>query len=351
MSNKHELIMLEKAFLTYASYGSIRTSDSMYPYFLSDLNCIAIRDYLIERDYLKLATIDESIPYYPYNELRKLLSAHGCPVGNSREQVTKNAREYIQPQNLYMYFGYCCYIPTESGRQFVTSDIDLYSVDLQLPTLKIFDPDRYVKYTDLSTYQKYLKKEKIVDSGFTKDVPHRIYSNLIKYKKPIYMTYSDNNTESREDNEKILYIKDQMNQNTNMYDKDGSVKYYFSIENPIVDIVINKFLAKNIQVNKLGKFDENDFSENYVAIIPKEYSLYEDLLLWMMATEKIGVPTIYGIPLYYFCVDIDISYKYRNYEQIKNMLYEKVANSPYEIMKYFNRIYPVQILLELDYFF
>ncbi len=350
MSNKDELITLEKAFLTYASYGLIRTNDSMYPYFFNGLNCIAIRDYLIERGFLKLATINESIPYYPYNELRKILKAYGGPVGSSREQVTKNVRDNIQEKHLYRYFGYCCYIPTELGKRFVRYNIDFYAADLQLLTLKIIDLDRYTKYTDLLAYKKAqeIEKEKVLSEVPLEEGTKRIYSKLIRYKKPIFMTYSDDSVDSSEDDEKVLYIKDQINRHVNMYDKDGSIKYYFSVEDSIVDIIINKYLSKKIQITKLDKFDENDFSENYVAVISREKSLYENLLLWMMITEKIGFPTIYGIPLYYFCVGIDISYKYRNYEQVKNILYDKVANSSYEIMKYFSRIYPVQFLLELN---
>ncbi|MBQ8247518.1 MAG: hypothetical protein IJZ42_10330 [Lachnospiraceae bacterium] len=352
MSNKEELFTVEKAFITYASYGAIRTNDSMYPFFLEGLNCIAIRNDLIERGYLKLATIDESIPYYPYRELRKLLSEHGCPVGNSREKVTKNVRENIQQEQLYKYFGYCCYIPTDLGKRFVNQGINYYIADLQLLTIKIIDTPKYKRYTDMEAYNQALEIEKkqVLFDGISEAGSNRIYSKLLKHKKPLSLTYDDD-SDSEENRNKILYIKDQIDRDVNMYDEEGAIKYFFSVQDSIVDIIVNKYLSKKLKIIRLDKFDEKDFSENYVVTIPKKQSWYEDLLLWMFATEKICVPSIYGIPLYYFCADIDICYKYKNYNHVRELLYNRISNSAYDIMKYFNKWYPIKILLELDYYF
>ena len=141
-----QLITLEKALLTYASYGDIRDVQNSYPYFLSKYNCIHIRETLVKAGLLKLGTYFQSIPYYPYKKLQSLLKQMNYPCGNSKVKVIKNAESYLTESDLEDFFGYRCYFPTPLSVGKYETSIDYYRVDLQLDRLQLLDKDCYNYY-------------------------------------------------------------------------------------------------------------------------------------------------------------------------------------------------------------
>lgn len=154
MEKTVNLINLEVAFLSYADMGKIHDKKNVYPYFLREVNCIHIRDFLEKNDFLRLATIAESIVYYPYRELQKLLKQKGAKIGNTKEKVAENAKLYLTPEEIEAHFGYCCYIPTEKARPYINKNVDYYHIDLQLDLLKKYQKERYDYYSQIDIYDE-----------------------------------------------------------------------------------------------------------------------------------------------------------------------------------------------------
>lgn len=154
MEETISLINLEIAFLTYADMGRIHDRKNVYPYFLRDINCIHVRDFLVRNGFLKLATVNESIPYYPYREMQKLLKKTGGKAGNTKAKMTENAWKYLTQKELEEYFGYSCYIPTEKAKNHIDKNVDYYHVDMQLDQLKNNHQERYDYYTQIDKYSE-----------------------------------------------------------------------------------------------------------------------------------------------------------------------------------------------------
>lgn len=425
-----QLITLEKALLTYASYGDIRDVQNSYPYFLSKYNCIHIRETLVKAGLLKLGTYFQSIPYYPYKKLQSLLKQMNYPCGNSKVKVIKNAESYLTESDLEDFFGYRCYFPTPLSVGKYETSIDYYRVDLQLDRLQLLDKDCYNYYVLKDAFKEihikstnsknsyiiteagdilnlhtnnncsmqshiklfyddtYIQNVDNINEIYFFDEKQQIFfiTNIenkkylckrfdIKSKKFLpelqfahspwnYLLSHELDTLDKLDSSKIIseneqelyeeqhLIKKMLEKQTGIFDADGSIIYYFSVSNPVVQIVIENYFVYLADISVMPPLFEEDFSQKYKAKIPKDNKKLEYLLLWLFKDKQLTPPQVSGIPISCFCNSIKGIYakkNYTNYADVKSKL-NLEGKSKIDIISELNKVFPVKILTDDNYY-
>lgn len=427
-----ELITLEKAMLAYANLGRIRDKRSEYPYFMKEYNCIHIREFLVKGGFLKLATYDQSVPYYPYRELQLLLKQKGVSVGNSKNKVIENSRKYLKESDLEEYFDYRCYIPTDLGKSMYNKDIEYHFVDLQLEKLRVIDKRSYIFYTQKDKIKEvYIALENKGNKSYIKTESNDILTlcgyNKCKEKSDIKLFCEDtficeieevdeiyffeeekqvlfvtivvenksyickkydiilkqfvssykfaespwnyinryglnslcdlNEEEFISENKQELFerrvaIEKMLEEQKGIYDADGSIIYYFSIDDAIAEIVVENYIGNIANVSIMKPMFEGDFSKKYkVKIFDKDKEI-EHLILWMFKTNKISQPKVSGIPISSFCnesVELNAIKRYNNYEFVKDKLGFQSWDSM-KIIVELNKFFPAKVLVDTDYY-
>lgn len=158
-------------------------------------------------------------------------------------------------------------------------------------------------------------------------------------------------------NEQELYetqqlIKKMLEKQIGIFDIDGSIIYYFSVSNPIVQIVVENYFGNLTDVSIMSPLFEEDFSHKYKIKIPKDNKEMECLLLWLFKDKQITPPQVSGIPISCFCKDIKGIYakkNYANYTYVKNKL-NLEGKSTIDIISELNELFPVKILVDDNYY-
>ena len=422
-----ELVNVERAFLSYASMGKICDKWNLYPSFLVNCNCIAIRNYLVSKGYLVQGNYVESIPYYPYKDLRALLSLKGIKPGNGKQLVISNATKNLSESDLIEYFGYCCFFPTDKGTKAkLEQGTDAYYIDLELDKLKVEDYERYQEYIipdyanavyisdetanktksymttengdniKLSRYNNCFNdstislyhNEKFIDSfsnvdsvlyfstdgylvitkkindkehhvqvcDLSKDIVLGIYTfmrnpwDYINEKGFGFLSSAESVVIDKEETANYEKhwnaVNDLLNNQKGIFEKDGSVNYYFSIEDIITKVIIEEYF-KDCKLVTVGGFFEDDLSTNYKLTIPKDRPDLEYFIIWMYSVRKISEPKMYGIPIYRY-----FSYHYRagnEYFQKKvDYLYDCISSDKIELLKFFGKKYPYKLIYAIE---
>lgn len=159
------------------------------------------------------------------------------------------------------------------------------------------------------------------------------------------------------ENEHELYetqqlIKKMSEKQTGIFDADDSIIYYFSVSNPITQIIVENYFGNLADVSIMPPLFEEDFSQKYKIKIPKDNKELEYLLLWLFKDKQLIPPQVSGIPISYFCNGVKGIYtnkNYANYAYIKKEL-NLEGKSTIDIISELNKVFPVKILTEADYY-
>ena len=158
------------------------------------------------------------------------------------------------------------------------------------------------------------------------------------------------NTKEQLENERI--IENMLEKQKGVFDSDGSIIYYFSASNPIVQIIVENYIGNLAGVSIMKPLFTEDFSKKYKVKISNNDTETECLLLWLFIDKQITPPEISGIPISCFCndtKDIRAKKKYTNYKFVKNKLHFDRKNK-LDIISELNENFPVKILIDEEYY-
>lgn len=130
----------------------------------------------------------------------------------------------------------------------------------------------------------------------------------------------------------------------------GYFEYYFAVNNPIAEIIVDNYFAKNAEVIKLASLFEEDFSHNYIIRIDDTKS--EVLYLWLyLCKERMVVePSVCGVQL----CNIIRWYKQgvgkgnAEIEKVISLIDKRISKKPEEVIKLWMKLYPYKSLLSLN---
>lgn len=236
-------------------------------------------------------------------------------------------------------------------------DIYIHYID-NVNEVYFFDEEQQVFFvTNIENKKYYCKRFDIKTKKFLPELQfaHSPWNYLLNHELDTLDKLD--NSKIISENEQELYeeeqlIKKMLEKQTGIFDADGSIIYYFSVSNPIIQIVVENYFGNIADVSVMTPLFEEDFSTKYLIKIPKDNKELERLLLWLFKDKQITPPQISGIPVSCICNGIKGVYakkKYTNYAHVKNKL-NLEGKSTINIISELNKVFPVKILTEDDYY-
>lgn len=132
----------------------------------------------------------------------------------------------------------------------------------------------------------------------------------------------------------------------------GYHEYYFAIKNPIAEIVIKDYFAKNAEIKLLEPMFPEDFSHNYRIRITNDNRRTIYLWLFLLKEGMVTYPSVCGIEIRHV-----ISYLKNNLrivdkkeiDEVVKIIFLKTSKNSHELVKYWMTVYPYNALLDDSY--
>lgn len=144
---------------------------------------------------------------------------------------------------------------------------------------------------------------------------------------------------------KINNFKQKKLQETSKIYKGDYVCIYFSIVDPMMEMLVENILLLKEKCILIPNLSEEDFARNYVVLIDKEDIEKQCIMMHLFREKKIQAPTSFGISI---CSLIH-SMLYNNlsgenYEKAIKTVKEKISEDIMEVLKFYSKTYPYQVI-------
>lgn len=144
---------------------------------------------------------------------------------------------------------------------------------------------------------------------------------------------------------KINEFRNRKLKETSKIYKGNYVCFYFSIIEPLVEIILDNILLAREKCNIIPNLSEDDFSRNYVVMIDKEDVEKQCIMLYLFMEKKIETPKSFGIALSSLIHSLQYNnLSGENYEKAIAVIEKNVSTDIMEVLRYYSKIYPYCIL-------
>ena len=150
---------------------------------------------------------------------------------------------------------------------------------------------------------------------------------------------------------KINEFREKKLHETSKIYKGNYVCFYFSVVEPMVEIILQNILLPREKCIIIPNLSEEDFAKNYVIMIDREDVDKQCIMMYLFMEKKIQAPVSFGISL----SSLINSMQYNNlsgdrYEKAIKVIKEKISDDIMEVLKYYLKTYPYQVI-DVPYYY